>query len=80
MSARIDKDLDDTRLFVPESRIGFWFLGTEIWESRVIRVALADLERLIPVGRRPGLMVSPNLPPWGTAMDAGGLRISHLSH
>ena len=43
----------DARLFVPESRIGFWFLGTETWESRVIRVALEDLERLIPKGRRP---------------------------
>jgi ubiquinone/menaquinone biosynthesis C-methylase UbiE len=41
------------RLFVPESRLGFWFLGTHTWESRVIRVALEDLARLIPVDRRP---------------------------
>ena len=42
-----------TRLFVPETRLGFWFLGTRTWESRVIRVALEDLARLIPAGRRP---------------------------
>ncbi len=42
-----------SRLFVPETRLGFWFLGTHTWESRVIRVALDDLERLIPSGRRP---------------------------
>ena len=41
------------RLFVPESRLGFWFLGTQTWESRVIRVALDDLSRLIPRGGRP---------------------------
>jgi ubiquinone/menaquinone biosynthesis C-methylase UbiE len=34
--------------FVPETRIGFWFLGTETWTRSVIRVALTDLERLIP--------------------------------
>jgi len=33
---------------VPETRIGFWFLGTETWTRRVIRVALQDLVRLIP--------------------------------
>jgi SAM-dependent methyltransferase len=44
---------DSTRLFVPESRFGFWFLGTQTWETRVIRVALEDLERLIPKARRP---------------------------
>src|SRR5947209_7730764 len=42
-----------SRLFVAETRLGFWFLGTDTWESRVIRVALDDLERLIPGGRRP---------------------------
>lgn len=41
------------RLFVAETRLGFWFLGTRTWESRVIRVALDDLERLIPPGARP---------------------------
>jgi ubiquinone/menaquinone biosynthesis C-methylase UbiE len=35
-------------LFVPETRVGFWFLGTRTWENRVIRVALADLLRLQP--------------------------------
>jgi len=34
--------------YVPETRIGFWFLGTETWTTRVLRVALKDLERLIP--------------------------------
>lgn len=42
--------------FVPETRLGFWFLGTEIWTTRVIRVALDDLERLIPQ-RRPSYPV-----------------------
>jgi len=43
-------------LFVPETRVGFWFLGTQTWETRVIRVALADLMRLVPedgLPRRP---------------------------
>jgi SAM-dependent methyltransferase len=34
--------------FVPETRIGFWFLGTETWARHVVRVALNDLEPLIP--------------------------------
>ena len=34
---------------VPETRIGTWFLGTETWVTRVLEVALTDLERLIPV-------------------------------
>jgi ubiquinone/menaquinone biosynthesis C-methylase UbiE len=42
--------------FVPETRIGFWFLGTETWTTRVLRVALDDLERLIP-NRRPSYPV-----------------------
>lgn len=37
----------EARLFVPETRIGFWFLGSQTWETHVIRVALRDLERLI---------------------------------
>ena len=40
-------------LFVPETRVGFWFLGTRTWETRVIRVALADLLRLQPATRWP---------------------------
>src|ERR1700741_1419662 len=39
-------------LFIPETRIGFRFLGSQTWETHVIRVALRDLERLIP-GRKP---------------------------
>ena len=38
--------------FVAETRIGFRFLGSQTWETHVIRVALRDLERLIP-GRKP---------------------------
>lgn len=33
--------------YVAESRFGKWFLRTAIWESRVLDVALDDLERLI---------------------------------
>jgi SAM-dependent methyltransferase len=40
-------------LFVPETRVGFWFLGTRTWETRVIRVAIADLLRLQPAQRWP---------------------------
>ena len=40
-------------LFVPETRLGFWFLGTRTWETRVVRVALADLLRLQPAARWP---------------------------
>jgi ubiquinone/menaquinone biosynthesis C-methylase UbiE len=32
---------------VPESRFGVWFLGTDIWETRVLEFAVSDLERLI---------------------------------
>jgi len=40
-------------LFIPETRIGFWFLGSRTWETHVVRVALRDLERLIPRGAKP---------------------------
>jgi ubiquinone/menaquinone biosynthesis C-methylase UbiE len=33
--------------FVPETRVGFWFLGTHTWETHVVQVALNDLQRLI---------------------------------
>jgi ubiquinone/menaquinone biosynthesis C-methylase UbiE len=36
------------RVFVPESTVGFWFLGTDIWEWNVIKIALDDLQRLMP--------------------------------
>ncbi len=35
------------RDFVPESRFGFWFLGTDIWERHVIQYSLDDLGGLI---------------------------------
>ena len=38
-------------VFVPETRIGFWFLGTQTWTRHVLRVALDDLERLMPQHR-----------------------------
>lgn len=50
---RMEVRADRSTLFVPESRFGFWFLGTQTWETRVIRIALEDLERLIPKARRP---------------------------
>jgi ubiquinone/menaquinone biosynthesis C-methylase UbiE len=34
-------------LFVPETRFGRWFLGTDTWFQSVLRVALLDLQRLI---------------------------------
>ena len=37
--------------FVPETRFGFWFLGTRTWVTQVVSVALDDLERLIPARR-----------------------------
>jgi ubiquinone/menaquinone biosynthesis C-methylase UbiE len=33
--------------FVPESKFGIWFLGTDVWRLRVLRRALDDLERLM---------------------------------
>lgn len=38
---------------LPESRFGFWFLGTETWQTFVIRKAIEDLGRLIPEGSWP---------------------------
>jgi SAM-dependent methyltransferase len=40
-------DTSDEKV-VPETRIGFWFLGTQTWATRVLRVALDDLDRLFP--------------------------------
>src|SRR5271156_4914479 len=34
-------------LYVPESRFGVWFLGTEIWANHVLKRAIEDLDRLI---------------------------------
>ena len=33
--------------YVPESRFGFWFLGTHLWERRVIQISLGDLIKLM---------------------------------
>lgn len=43
-ATRDAQDID----FVPETRIGFWFLGSETWTEHVLKVALDDLERLMP--------------------------------
>ena len=42
---------DSNIAFLPETRFGFWFLGTGTWTKHVLSAALDDLERLIP-GRR----------------------------
>ena len=44
----MENSLTSAISFVPETRFGFWFLGTEIWVQYVLTVALNDLERLIP--------------------------------
>ncbi|MGH8283753.1 MAG: class I SAM-dependent methyltransferase [Gammaproteobacteria bacterium] len=48
-SVRCDeiKSAQTRRDFVPESRFGFWFLGTDIWERHVIQYSLDDLGSLI---------------------------------
>jgi ubiquinone/menaquinone biosynthesis C-methylase UbiE len=35
------------REFVPETRFGLWFLNTQTWSDRVLKVAIADLRRLM---------------------------------
>jgi ubiquinone/menaquinone biosynthesis C-methylase UbiE len=42
----------ETYAFVPETRFGIWFLGSETWVKSVLEVAIADLIRLTG-GRRP---------------------------
>ena len=37
----------DRSLMVPETRFGNWFLGTDIWDTRVLEIALNDLDDLI---------------------------------
>ncbi len=34
-------------LFVPETRFGYWFLSTDVWVTRVLKVAIKDLAGLI---------------------------------
>lgn len=48
MSASVSSDK-----FVPETRFGFWFLGTETWSQHVLKIAIADLLRLIDAGGKP---------------------------
>lgn len=36
------------RAFVPESRFGRWFLNWELWTDKVLKVAIADLRRMMP--------------------------------
>lgn len=45
------EDLND-RAFVPETRFGIWFLGSETWIKFVLEVAVRDLTRLIGNERR----------------------------
>src|ERR1700722_3573529 len=40
-------DARRSRIYVPESRFGVWFLGTETWAKHVLERALNDLESLI---------------------------------
>jgi SAM-dependent methyltransferase len=39
-------------LFVPETRFGHWFLGTETWFQSVLKVAIRDLHGLIDDRRK----------------------------
>lgn len=41
------RDAEPTLRYVPESRFGVWFLGTETWAEHVLTRAIQDLERLI---------------------------------
>src|SRR6187402_3619508 len=52
---------DPAIAFVPETRIGFWFLGTQTWTTHVLKVALDDLTRLMPQRK----------PCYPTVLDAG---------
>jgi ubiquinone/menaquinone biosynthesis C-methylase UbiE len=40
-------DVRRKRIYVPESRFGVWFLGTETWSKHVLERAIKDLESLI---------------------------------
>ena len=57
---------EDVTSFVAETRIGFWFLGTETWARHVVRVALNDLEPLIPKRKSSYPIV----------LDAGAAKVS----
>lgn len=47
-------------VFVPETRLGVWFLTTEVWRVHVLGVALDSLQAL-----------APDLPMGGTILDIG---------
>ena len=57
---------DGVTIFVRETRIGFWFLGTETWARHVVEVALNDLEPLIPKRKSSYPIV----------LDAGAAKVS----
>ena len=48
------------RDFVPETLIGRWFLDSWVWSEKVLKVAIADLRRLMPP-----------TPPIDTLLDVG---------
>lgn len=39
-------DTMTSNAYVPETRFGFWFLGTRIWRNHVLKIAIDDLRRL----------------------------------
>lgn len=47
--------------YVAETRFGFWFLQSHVWQHHVLRVAIADLQRLI----------DPQLPDAPVLLDVG---------
>lgn len=47
--------------YVEETGFGFWFLRSHVWQHHVLRVAIADLKRL----------VDPAIPASGVLLDAG---------
>ncbi len=57
----------DVSDWVPETRFGKWFIGTDIWIKYVLRVAIADFARLL----------GPRLPSNPVLLDAGcGIGLS----
>ena len=53
---QIGKDLD-SRNYVPETRFGIWFLGSQTWVQFVLEVAINDLKRLIGQPKPSGFQV-----------------------
>lgn len=43
--------------WVPETKFGHWFLGTNVWTRYVVEVALAELAELLPTGARKPMRV-----------------------